>query len=142
MSELTPDDLVEIELIKRVKYAYFRNLDLKQWDEIRELFTEDASASYGGGAYAFEGRDAIVEFFRAGDQVFVGGGPQMTIGRVVAEGDHVAIEASGTAPLHNGNTYDNRYHFAIDLRDGRVAAVREYMDSHHVAVTLAPPPEA
>ena len=64
MSELTPDDLVEIELIKRVKYAYFRNLDLKQWDEIRELFTEDASASYGGGAYAFEGRDAIVAFFR------------------------------------------------------------------------------
>ena len=64
MSQLTPEDLVEIELIKRVKYAYFRNLDLKQWDEIRELFTEDASASYGGGAYAFEGRDAIVEFFR------------------------------------------------------------------------------
>jgi hypothetical protein len=64
MSKLTPDDLVEIELIKRVKYAYFRNLDLKQWDDIRELFTDDATASYGGGAYAFAGRDAIVEFFR------------------------------------------------------------------------------
>jgi hypothetical protein len=61
---MTPEDLVEIELIKRVKYAYFRNLDLKQWDDIRELFTDDASASYGGGAYAFEGRDAIVAFFR------------------------------------------------------------------------------
>ena len=47
---------------------------------------------------------------------------------------------SGPAPLHNGKTYDNRYHFAIDLRDGRVAAVREYMDSHHVVVTMPPPP--
>jgi hypothetical protein len=61
---MTPDDLVQIELIKRVKYAYFRHLDLKQWDEIRELFTDDATAAYGGGAYAFDGRDAIVEFFR------------------------------------------------------------------------------
>ena len=61
---MTPEDLVEIELIKRVKYAYFRCLDLKQWDEIGELFTDDATASYGGGAYAFEGRDAIVDFFR------------------------------------------------------------------------------
>jgi hypothetical protein len=63
-NELTPEGLVEIELIKRVKYQYFRNLDLKQWDEIGELFTEDATASYGGGAYAFDGRVAIVDFFR------------------------------------------------------------------------------
>jgi hypothetical protein len=61
---MTPEDLVEIELIKRVKYAYFRCLDLKQWDEITALFTEDATCAYSAGAYAFEGRDAIVEFFR------------------------------------------------------------------------------
>jgi hypothetical protein len=61
---LTPRDLVEIELIKRVKYAYFRCLDLKQWDEIGALFTDDAVTAYSAGAYAYEGRDAIVEFFR------------------------------------------------------------------------------
>ena len=32
---MTPDDLVEIELIKLVKYRYFRFLDLKQWDDDR-----------------------------------------------------------------------------------------------------------
>jgi hypothetical protein len=61
---MTPDDLVEIELIKRVKYAYFRCLDLKQWDEIATLFTDDATCSYSAGAYAYEGPDAIVGFFR------------------------------------------------------------------------------
>lgn len=61
---MTPEDLVEIELIKRVKYAYFRCLDLKQWDEIGDLFTEDATCAYSAGAYSFEGRDAIVDFFR------------------------------------------------------------------------------
>ena len=59
---MTPEDLVELEAIKRLKYAYARCLDLKLWDEIAGLFTEDAVAAYSGGGYTFEGRDAIVDF--------------------------------------------------------------------------------
>ena len=36
---MTPEDLVEIELIKRLKYKYARCLDQKLWDEIGECFT-------------------------------------------------------------------------------------------------------
>ena len=61
---MTPDDLVEMEHIKIVKYRYFRFLDLKQWDAIAELFVPEATCAYSAGAYTFEGRDAIVEFFR------------------------------------------------------------------------------
>lgn len=61
---MTPEDLVQLELIKRLKYKYARCLDLKLFDEVGECFVEDATASYGGGAYAFEGRDAIVDFLR------------------------------------------------------------------------------
>ncbi|MDQ1521367.1 MAG: hypothetical protein QOI55_2440 [Actinomycetota bacterium] len=60
----TPEDLVEIEAIKRVKYRYARCLDQKLWDDIAECFTADAIAAYSGGAYTFEGRDAIVDFLR------------------------------------------------------------------------------
>ena len=59
---MTPEDLVEFEQIKRLKYAYARCLDLKLWDEIAGLFTPDAVAAYSGGGYTFEGRDAIVAF--------------------------------------------------------------------------------
>jgi hypothetical protein len=59
-----PADLVQIEAIKRLKYRYLRCLDQKRWDEIGECFTDDATAAYSGGAYSFEGRDAIVEFLR------------------------------------------------------------------------------
>jgi hypothetical protein len=62
---MTPDDLVEIELIKRLKYQYLRCLDQKEWDEIETCFMPDATARYGGGLYEFEGRDAIMEFLRA-----------------------------------------------------------------------------
>ena len=57
-------DLHELEAIKRLKYKYLRCLDQKCWDELAECFTEDARSSYGGGRYAFEGRDAILEFLR------------------------------------------------------------------------------
>ena len=62
---LTVDDLIEIEQIKRLKYRYVRCLDQKRWDDIEQCFVPDAVASYGGGAWAFEGRDAILEFLRS-----------------------------------------------------------------------------
>ena len=62
MDELTA--LVEIEAIKRLKYRYIRCLDQKLWDELEECLAPDATASYGGGAWSYEGRDAILQFIR------------------------------------------------------------------------------
>ncbi len=59
-------DMAEIEAIKRLKYKYFRCLDSKRWDELAECFTEDATSSFSSGAYSYEGRGAIVEFFKQG----------------------------------------------------------------------------
>jgi hypothetical protein len=61
---VTPEELVEVEEIKRLKYRYVRLLDLKGWDELEGCFTEDATASYGGGAYQCDGRDEIMGFLR------------------------------------------------------------------------------
>jgi hypothetical protein len=61
---MTPEDLVELEAIKRLKYRYARLLDLKRWDELETLFVPEATASYSDGTYAFEGRDAIMAFLR------------------------------------------------------------------------------
>ena len=57
-------DLHELEAIKRLKYKYLRCLDQKRWEELAECFTEDARSSYGGGRYAFAGRDEILAFLR------------------------------------------------------------------------------
>ena len=56
--------LVEIEKIKRVKARYMRCLDTKDWEGMASCFTEDATSSYGDGAYSFEGRDAVMKFLR------------------------------------------------------------------------------
>jgi hypothetical protein len=54
------DAATEREAILRLKYAYFRTLDLKQFDELGLLLTEDATASYEDGKTLLDGRDGIV----------------------------------------------------------------------------------
>ncbi len=61
---MTPDDLVEIEAIKRLKYRYARLLDTKDFDGLNDLFVDDATASYSGGQLSYDGRDAIIGFLR------------------------------------------------------------------------------
>ena len=61
---MTPEDLVEIEAIKRLKYRYARLLDTKDFDALGELFVADATASYSGGQLSYEGREAIIGFLR------------------------------------------------------------------------------
>jgi len=55
-------DLIELEAIKRLKYKYLRCLDQKRWAELAECFTENATSAYSGGKFAFDGRDAILDF--------------------------------------------------------------------------------
>ena len=54
--------LEEIEAIKQLKYRYMRCIDQKLWQEMETCFTPDATSSYSGGKYAFDGRDAIMKF--------------------------------------------------------------------------------
>ena len=59
------DTAAELEAIRRLKYAYFRTLDLKQFDDLGVLLTEDATASYEDGKTVLEGRAAIVAWLTA-----------------------------------------------------------------------------
>jgi hypothetical protein len=52
----------DLEAIRQLKYAYFRLLDLKRFDELGALLTEDCTATYGDVGGPLEGRSAIVEF--------------------------------------------------------------------------------
>jgi len=52
--------LEDIEAIKQLKYRYWRHLDLKQWDELAELFIPEATVCYSSGQYEFNGVEQIM----------------------------------------------------------------------------------
>lgn len=117
---MTPDDLVEIELIKRLKYRYLRDLDQKEFDDLREVFTTDAVARYSGGHYSFDGVEAIIEFLKEsmGSQGFLSShrchhpeidltGPDTATGIWALE-DQVII-AEHDISLRGAAFYDDKY---------------------------------
>ncbi|MDA8047429.1 MAG: nuclear transport factor 2 family protein [Actinomycetota bacterium] len=61
---MTPEDLVEIEAIKQVKYRYLRAVDTRDWDLLASTLTEDATSAYSSGKMSYEGRDAIIGFLK------------------------------------------------------------------------------
>ena len=61
-------DLEAMEAIKRLKYRYFRTLDLKDWDGFGDCLATDIRARYGTQAMEepvhFDDREAVVAFMR------------------------------------------------------------------------------
>lgn len=55
-------ELLDVRGVEQCKYRYLRCLDTKDWTGLADVLTEGCTASYGGGAYAFEGREEILAF--------------------------------------------------------------------------------
>lgn len=67
------------------------------------------------------------------------GGLKMTPRGMVAEGDRVAVEVVSEGDLTNGRLYRQEYHMLLEFREGKISAVREYLDTQHAyAVWIAP----
>lgn len=66
-------------------------------------------------------------------------GLKMTVKNSIAEGDKVALEVESYGELKNGRIYNQEYHFMITIRDGKISAVREYLDTQHVLMTWFQP---
>jgi uncharacterized protein len=64
---------------------------------------------------------------------------KMTVKTAIAEGDEVALEVESLGHLKNGRVYNQHYHFRMQVRDGKIAAVREYLDTLHVLETWFKP---
>ncbi|MFC8719116.1 nuclear transport factor 2 family protein [Kitasatospora sp. NPDC057198] len=109
---------------------------------IRDAFTEDAVWTYPGDlplSGEWHGRKGIVEdFLGSVGGVFAPGTAVEValVGTPVAEGDRVVAEWTSRGTTVHGHRYDNRCLGVFTVRDGRIAAVREYTDTRHVAATL------
>ncbi|MGH7963934.1 MAG: nuclear transport factor 2 family protein [Candidatus Binatia bacterium] len=63
-------------------------------------------------------------------------GLKVTPKAMTAEGDRVAVEAESYGEVVGGKVYNNHYHFLFEVRDGKIQAVKEYMDTMHANEVL------
>lgn len=47
---------------------------------------------------------------------------------ILQDGPRVAIEYTGHMPLKAGGVYANTYHTKLEVRDGKITVMREYLD--------------
>lgn len=110
----------------------YRRMNERRYADMWELFTTDAK--WGGGR-ASSDDFASIESMKAimvdPMPVFVDGGIDFTVHALTAEGDRVAAEVESHAPLVNGKVYNNHYHMLFEIRDGKIAVVKEYADTAH-----------
>ena len=123
---------------EQIVLDFFRILSSGELEAIRKTLHAEAEwrpmVENIPGAGVHGPRDVIVDQFLAPVRgMFAPGDPKTTIHTIVSSGDLVMCESRGLGKLQDGRTYDNRYAWAIELKDGLVYRIREYMDSHYVA---------
>ena len=130
---------------EKLAVQFYETLGTGELEKVRALLHPDATWTVqvtGVPGVGVHGpRDYIVDTFLAPVRgLFVPGDPKVLIDTVASKGDFVMLETHGEGTLSDGRIYRNKYAWAVDIRDGLVFAIREYMDSYYVH-TLFPDAE-
>jgi uncharacterized protein len=106
--------------------------------QIAAAFTDDAqwlapegnatAKALGHSEHVLD-RDTIVHFMAHEFSTLFVSDVEVTFTRLVSEGATAVLEHRLRALLSNGRRYDNDYCFVIEVKDGRIHRMREYMDT-------------
>jgi len=131
------------EANKNVVLSFFENFSGGKVDAALALMSDTATWWVAGkpDKFVLAGTKTKTQFA----ELLQGIGTAMPKGlRVIpkgltAEGDRVAAEAESYGETATGKIYNNLYHFLFEVRDGKIQAVREYLDTMHAKEVLVDP---
>lgn len=119
--------------------SYFDAVCAGDADRLRAIFAEDVrwrvpQAAIEPYAGTHEGAERIIEMMLgATDGAFASGSQRFEVRSTLIEGDLVCKETRMTATSPDGRRYENDYTFFFVVRDGRIAEIREHVDTRHAA---------
>jgi ketosteroid isomerase-like protein len=123
---------------ERVAIDFFTNLSAGNLERVRDIFHDEATWTVQvtgvAGAGVHHGKKGIVDDFLTPVRgMFKPGDPKILIDTIASKGPLVLIESRGKGTFADGRPYNNLYAWALEIKDGKVYRLREYMDSLHVA---------
>ncbi len=127
---------------ERVVLKFLATLSAGDLESVRGLLHEEATwtPQVRGvpGAGVHRGRRGIVDDFLAPVRaLFRPGDPKIFIDSIASRGPLVMIESHSGGCLADGRPYQNLYAWAVEVKDGKVHALREYFDSHYVVELMS-----
>ncbi len=126
-----------MEPTKKIVLNAWQEFASHDHDRVAQCFTPDAewlappgnAAARALGSHHLVGRERIARFIADEFPELFGTEIGIEFGAVVAEGDTVVVEQRMRASLPGGRPYDVEYCFVLELRDGLIHRVREYLDT-------------
>jgi ketosteroid isomerase-like protein len=128
------------QMNKNIVARFLQEFSTGAVDNTMAMMTEDATW-WVAGSMPISGTYDKPAFTRllSGVLETCSGPIRITPKSFVAEGGHVAVEAESYTQTRSGRTYNNLYHFLFTIRDGKVAGVKEYLDTMHANTILCTP---
>ncbi|WP_246731487.1 nuclear transport factor 2 family protein [Methylocapsa sp. S129] len=123
---------------KRAVMATWKAFASRDPAEIAAMFTEDAqwfappgnaTAIALNATHHMMGKAKIVHFIAVDFGKLFSRDVKVDFAGFYGDGNVVVVEQRLQATLSNGAPYDNDYCFVLELEDGRIRRVREYMDT-------------
>lgn len=126
---------------RSVVRAYLDALQRGDVATLRASFSPDATWSLGGGlpvSGTWTGPEGIIDGFLAAMVARLDAGRPLTqeVTGLVVDGDTAVAEWTSRATTRSGRAYENDYAVVFVVRDGKVAAVREYFDTAYAGRVL------
>ena len=124
-----------VEDNKATAKAFFERFSANDIPGALATMTEDATWTIPGkkernptaGVYS---KDKIGRLFHRMTSALKDG-LRMSVKSCIGEGSFVALEVESSGDLINGRLYRQEYHMLMEFREGRISAVREYLDTQH-----------
>jgi ketosteroid isomerase-like protein len=131
------DEMSEIERNKAVARQFIENMTNNNIAAIIESYDDDVkiytmgNTLISGVVNKTQAKEFAGQVLNAFPQ-----GIKFVIHNLTAEEDRVAIEAESFATHVSGKYYNNKYHFFMRLKEGKVIELKEYMDTEMVTEVL------
>ncbi|MGA2408833.1 MAG: nuclear transport factor 2 family protein [Candidatus Binataceae bacterium] len=121
-----------VEENKRIVAAFFEDMSSGNGAAVMNALA-DSATWWVAGSFPLSGTKTKQQFAELLGSLGpkIDGGLSIRPTGVTAEGDRVAVEAQSYGKLKNGKIYQNQYHFLIEVRDGKIQSVKEYLDTIH-----------
>ncbi len=127
---------------ERIVLQFFATLSGGDLEGVRRMLHAEATWTPQmrdvPGAGVHRGPGGIVDdFLMPVRALFRPGDPKIFVDTVASRGSLVMVESHSGGCLADGRPYQNLYAWAVEVKDGKFHALREYFDSHYVVQLMA-----
>jgi uncharacterized protein len=127
---------------ERIVLQFFATLSGGDLEGVRRMLHAEATWTPQmrdvPGAGVHRGPGGIVDdFLMPVRALFRPGDPKIFVDTVASRGSLVMVESHSGGCLADGRPYQNLYAWAVEVKDGKIHALREYFDSHYVVQLMA-----